>query len=134
MQICLYKIRTQTGDQWTAGTDATISIRLENSEQDNIYMVLTAGNIATGDQDTFSIQGRCVPHICKLILYSDATGWLPCWYPVFVDVSITPLTAGTPENAASDYQKWPVEEWLPAHEWSSASSLERDHCPKSNTT
>ncbi|CAM6123974.1 unnamed protein product [Calypogeia fissa] len=119
--FCKYEVRTQTGTQWTAGTDSTISVRFYNKTQDNIYMVLTHGGLAAGHLDQFTDQGRCITDICKMELYTDATGPLPCWYVERVAVSVS-----TPTVTYENY--WDVNEWLPAHEWSPAGSLVRDDC------
>ncbi|CAM6094499.1 unnamed protein product [Calypogeia fissa] len=119
--LCKYEVRTQTGTQWTAGTDSTISVRFYNKTQDNIYMVLTHGGLAAGHLDQFTNQGRCITDICKMELYTDATGTFPCWYVERVAVSIS-----TPTVTYENY--WAVNEWLPAHEWSPAGSLVRDDC------
>jgi hypothetical protein len=124
MQKCKYVVTTQTGDEWTAATNSTISIRFENGEGKTAFMVLTKGNLQRGAQDTFSNEENCVPGVCKMTLYTDGSGWLPCWYVSWVRVAVTDIGSSQVVQARS----WEVNKWLPAHEYSGASSLARNNC------
>ncbi|BBM97759.1 hypothetical protein MPTK1_1g08080 [Marchantia polymorpha subsp. ruderalis] len=124
-ELCIYTIVTETGKKTGAGTDSAISLRIMDKEGKEVYFpALDNGNndFEKGSIDTFSLQGTCLTRFCKLILYTDYTGFFPSWFVETVSISLV--------IRGNESQKtWQLHQWLPKEDdATSPRFLIKDDC------
>ncbi|OAE22255.1 hypothetical protein AXG93_2117s1020 [Marchantia polymorpha subsp. ruderalis] len=125
---CVYTITTETGKKWGAGTDATISLRLMNKKNDEVYFDnLDNGknNFEKGHMDVFEEFGPCVENICKMLLSTDNGGFFADWYVETVGFSVTTPLGGRQEKL------WELHQWLPKDDATASLFVMKDDCASS---
>lgn len=91
---------TATGHDVGAATDSSISVRLENRDEEQVTFPLQNGlnDFERGQVDTFVVSGDCIPDICKVVLYTDDKGFFPRWFV---------------ETIKINGKAFPIHSWLP---------------------
>ncbi|KAG6547391.1 hypothetical protein Mapa_010839 [Marchantia paleacea] len=122
---CVYTITTETGKKWAAGTDATISLRLMNKKNDEVYFSdLDNGknNFEKGHMDVFQEFGPCVENICKMLLSTDNGGFFADWYVETLGFTVTTPLGGRQEKL------WELHQWLPKDDATASLFVMKDDC------
>ncbi|PWA81423.1 root storage protein [Artemisia annua] len=95
-ETCVYTIFAKTGTAGSAGTDATISLKLNDAYGSEVtipnlerYGEMDPGHdyFENGNLDKFSITTSCMKSsVCSITLSSDNSGSKPGWYVDYVQV------------------------------------------------
>lgn len=77
-----YEIKLFTADEFGAGTDARVFLRMigENGTSEEIQLPTTKKDLERGKIDVYHVETDFLGKIKKLIIRHDNTGFAPAWY------------------------------------------------------
>jgi len=113
----VYRMITKTGDDFLAGTDANIYVKLAGSAGETGAKKLDTeheNNFERGKTDEFDVYTGDLGELKTLTLFRDNFGPSPGWYLDEIKLQVRDVSTGTVYQCASYYNGWFPE--LPS-EW-----------------